>query len=504
MENPENRAPEAAIIPGARAFQKDLAPAYLDHACIVNGYAPPPGSPVGEGMGAGFAYCELYCGSGTTSALLAAANPLGDFHAIDAREQMLEGGKALAEAGKARNVKFHHATMEQAIELSLPQFDYIVLDGVYSWVPLRERAQVLAFVRKFLKPGGVVFVSYNARPGSDRIEPFRRLFLETARGVQTDVKTHLTYTRELYAALHAAKVPAILAGVPPEALKDLDTLPPEALTTDFANPFANPLYVTDVAADFAAVDCQLAGPADMGETLPTLMSHEPYKTLLGRVQTAFARELVKDYLRGTRARRDVLVRGGRRLAADNRDMMMNSLAFVLEIPVASVRYKVRASLGEMVFDNEHAHGIVDLLSKGPRSLGELVQQALAKDADAQAVVVNLHALLITGQVRPVYRPMPEAQASARAMQSAARARAGTASAIGFLPSAVGTAFAVPVPDQLFMQMGASDSADAMADAALKRIAPDAPANSPIRDFVTKRARAYRTNAALYAMLGIST
>ena len=33
----------AHLLPGARAFNKDQAPAFIDHACIVNGYAPPPG-----------------------------------------------------------------------------------------------------------------------------------------------------------------------------------------------------------------------------------------------------------------------------------------------------------------------------------------------------------------------------------------------------------------------------------------------------------------------------
>src|SRR5580693_4132856 len=96
-----------SLLPGARAFNKDLAPAFIDHACIVNGFAPPPGSPLGEGMDAGFSYCELDCGSAVTETLLAASNPLGDFHAIDARAEMIEAGRALAKDGDARNITFH-------------------------------------------------------------------------------------------------------------------------------------------------------------------------------------------------------------------------------------------------------------------------------------------------------------------------------------------------------------------------------------------------------------
>src|SRR5271169_3077058 len=109
-------------IPGARAFARELAPSYIDHACIVNGYAPPPGSPLGEGMDAGFSYCELDCGSAVTETLLASANPLGDFHAIDARAEMIEQGRALAKDGGARNITFHHAGIEAALEKTLPAF----------------------------------------------------------------------------------------------------------------------------------------------------------------------------------------------------------------------------------------------------------------------------------------------------------------------------------------------------------------------------------------------
>ena len=44
IETPEG------VIPAVRAFNKELAPAFIDHVCITSGFAPPPGSPLGEGM----------------------------------------------------------------------------------------------------------------------------------------------------------------------------------------------------------------------------------------------------------------------------------------------------------------------------------------------------------------------------------------------------------------------------------------------------------------------
>ncbi len=492
---------ESINVLGARAFAKELAPSYIDHVCLAGGFAPPPGSLLGEGLGAGFAWCELHCGSAVTATLLASCNPLGDFHAIDARPELLDKGRALAKDGAVRNITFHEAGIEAALGKTLPAFDYIVLNGIYSWVPLQERGLVLAFLRKFLKPGGAVYASYNARPGWNRLDPFRRIFREATRGLKADPKQRLDVAREIYAKLLEARAPAIAAtGVTPASLAEIDRIPIEVIAADYANDFAEPLYVTELFSDFAAIDCVFAGPSDMAESATTLSGHEPFKSILARLPQPAGRELAKDMLRDTRFRRDVFVRGGSRMTADNRDMVMNGLAFALELPSASVRYSMKLPFGEINFDNPHARALVAVLESGPRALGELVADAHARKVEAQAVVTNVHALLVTGQIRPVYRASREAAEGAHALQAAIRVRAGTADGIGFLPSPFGTAFVVPVPDQLFIGMNKDLSADEMAEAAVEALGTKAPA---MREIILTRARAFGRNAKYYATFGLT-
>jgi SAM-dependent methyltransferase len=489
------------VIPGARAFAKELAPSYIDHACMMNGYTPPPGSPLGEGVDAGFSYCELDCGSAVTETLLAASNPLGNFTAIDTRGELLERGRSLAKDGNVRNIVFHEASIEQALDLSLPPFDYIVVEGIYSWVPLRERAFVLAFVRKFLRPGGAVVVSYNARPGWNRLDLFRRLFREATHGMRAEPRQRLAIARDIYARLLDARAASVVAaGLSAAAFAELANVPEDALVADYLNDYAEPLYVTEVAADFAAVECVLAGTADMAQSLVQAIPHEPFKSALERLPTIPGRELAKDMLFDTRFRRDIFIRGGQRLVADNHDMVMNGLAFALEQPAELVRYEGRAPFGDMRFDNPHAHKLVDSLARGPMTLGQLVSQDTK--ADFQTVVANVHALIITGQLRPVYRGTSEAAKGARALQAAIRGRAVTDEAIGFLPSPLGTAFAVPVADQVLMDVPAHRSADAMAEVTLARFVESGRAFSD-REALLKRARSFRRNLQYYATLGLA-
>ncbi len=488
--------PEGAI-PAVRAFQKELAPSFIDHACIMNGFAPPPGSPLGEGMGAGFAYCELHCGSAVTATLLAASNPLGDFHVIDARAPMIESGRALAKEGQVRNIAFHEMGVEAALDRTFPAFDYIVANGIYTWVPLRERALILAFVRKFLKPGGALYLSYNARPGWNRLDSFRRIFREALRGRSVDAREGLGIARDIYAQLHAAKSPEIVrAGPAPSALSFLEDLPAELLIADYANEFAEPLYVTEVAADFAAIDCVLAGSAEMADSAAVLMNQEPYKSLLPNFPTAAGRELAKDFLRDTLVRRDVFVRGGKRVAADSSDVILRGLAFALEQPAADVRYEKRMPFAELRFDSAGARALVAALAAGPRTLGELVEQMRGNAEEAQTLIANVHALLLSGQARPVYRGSHAAAETARTLSAAIRARATGSEAIGFLPSSYGTAFPVPVPDQLFMGMAGTKSAEDRAEEASTQLTQRKSAA------LLNRARAYPRLAEYYRSLGL--
>jgi len=43
----------------------------------------------------------------------------------------------------------------------LPDFDYIGLHGIWSWISDENRQVIVDFIRKKLKVGGVLYISYN-------------------------------------------------------------------------------------------------------------------------------------------------------------------------------------------------------------------------------------------------------------------------------------------------------------------------------------------------------
>ena len=97
----------------------------------------------------------------------------------------------------------------------LPFFDFIGLHGIWSWVSAENRKRILEFIDRRLRPGGVVYVSYNVLAGWQAVLPLREfLFRETQR--PEIISRPLAERIEL--ALQAAQ--AYVASEPPELAND--------------------------------------------------------------------------------------------------------------------------------------------------------------------------------------------------------------------------------------------------------------------------------------------
>src|SRR5437899_1407978 len=145
----------AADIPYLRDFKPMLAPAWLDHVALVAGVEPPARQ-------SGFAWCDLGCGQGVTAAILAATHPAGAFHGIDGMPVHIEHGRRLAAAAAIPNLQFHAVDFAGATDLELPQFDYIVAHGVYTWIDREAQGTLRRFIDRRLKPGPLAYLSYHA------------------------------------------------------------------------------------------------------------------------------------------------------------------------------------------------------------------------------------------------------------------------------------------------------------------------------------------------------
>jgi SAM-dependent methyltransferase len=348
----------AADIPYLRDFKPMLAPAWLDHVALVAGIEPPA-------RRNGFAWCDLGCGQGVTAAILAATHPCGVFHGIDAMAVHIDHARRLAAAAAIPNLQLHAVDFAAAIDLELPQFDYIVAHGVYTWIGPEAQCAVRRFIDRRLKPGGLVYISYNAMPGWARDLPFQGLLREFGRTLQGDNFGRLTAAAQLARTLAGADVASLAASF---IVKELQERPedyaPAYLVHEFMPAAWQPLYVTEVRRDMATIGLEPIGSATLSENFDWMVLDETARQTLEAIKDPDARELVRDYYLDQRFRCDVFARGSRRLGRGERAGRLHSSAFALARPVPAIRYTTTTPAGSFAYDSPAARAIIAGLAAG--------------------------------------------------------------------------------------------------------------------------------------------
>lgn len=131
-------------------------PGALATLATLFGLQPPPL--------AGSRVLELGCASGTNLMAMAQATPDGEFVGIDLANRQIQEGQ-----DKLRCLGMKNVTLKQMsimdITHQLGKFDYIVVHGVYSWVPAEVQDKILQVCHDNLTSNGIAYVSYNTYPG---------------------------------------------------------------------------------------------------------------------------------------------------------------------------------------------------------------------------------------------------------------------------------------------------------------------------------------------------
>lgn len=108
---------------------------------------------------------ELGCGDGTNLVPLAYYRTGGTFVGVDAAASQIAVANEKRALLKLDNLSFVTADFASAADCVTGQFDYIVGHGVFSWISHTNRDALLALCSERLRPGGLLYLNYNARPG---------------------------------------------------------------------------------------------------------------------------------------------------------------------------------------------------------------------------------------------------------------------------------------------------------------------------------------------------
>ncbi len=394
----ETRRGYVTDVPYVHAFHPYLAPALLDHVAVLWGFAPPSREDT-------FAYCDLGCGQGVTAAILAATHPGGSFHGVDFMPSHIEHAQRFCREAGVSNAFFRCSDFASVARMDLPQFDYIVCHGVYTWVSAEVQREIRNFIDAHLKPQGLAYISYNAMPGWAGDVPFKYLVRALGRISPGDSEFRITAGLELIQALVAAKVPALVDSAIVKRLQENGSkYSPSYLVHEYMHAHGCPLFVTEVREAMSTIGLTPVGSATLMENFDSYVLGGQAREMLASIADPNVRELVRDYYISQRFRRDVFVRHGLRLSPEQQRSKLLATAFSLMCPPEKVAYTVRTPAGSLRFDNETARAIVALLRAGPCPLTDLIQNS---GLDEQDVLANTLALSAGRFLRPVEKtPIP--------------------------------------------------------------------------------------------------
>lgn len=125
---------------------------------------------------------ELGCSMGGNIITQALYYPDAEFAGIDLSGRQVAQGNAIIEKMGLKNVRLEEKDI-LTIDESFGKFDYIIVHGIWSWVPDAVKDKIFSICRNNLTEHGIAYISYNVYPGWKRQEQLREIMQFSGRDV---------------------------------------------------------------------------------------------------------------------------------------------------------------------------------------------------------------------------------------------------------------------------------------------------------------------------------
>ena len=319
--------------------------------------------------------CELGYGQGVSINLHAAASDVC-WYGTDFNPAHAAFARHLAERAGSDPRLFDDSFAEFCARPDLPEFDFIGLHGIWSWVSEENHRIIVDFVRRKLKIGGILYISYNTQPGFLLAMPLRHLLTEHAEAM--GVPGHGTIAR-IDAALEFADrlmelKPAVATANPgiAERLKHIKGQNRNYLAHEYFNRDWHALPFAEMAKRLEPAKLTFAGSAHYLDHIEGLNLTPEQRRFLAGIPDPLFRESVRDFIINRQFRREYWVRGPRRLRPTEQAEAVRAQRIMLVSRREDIALTVAGGLGRRELTAKIYDPILDALGDGKtRSIGDI-------------------------------------------------------------------------------------------------------------------------------------
>ena len=156
-------------LPYTLGYYPELNPRRINGTLIAAGLEPVPIRRA----------CELGFGRGLSLAIHAIAGDVA-WWGNDFLPAHVEEVRELTRDLPGRPEIFEQTFVDFCARVDLPNFDFIAMHGVWSWISEDNRRVIKDFIDRKLRPGGVLYLSYNTRQGWASVLPLRDFLVSEA------------------------------------------------------------------------------------------------------------------------------------------------------------------------------------------------------------------------------------------------------------------------------------------------------------------------------------
>lgn len=348
--------------------------------------------------------CELGFGQGVSLNVHAAAGR-AKWYATDFNPAHALFAQNLADHGDAQKLLIADQGFNEFCRRDdLPEFDFIGLHGIWSWISEDNRRIIVDFIRRKLKLGGVLYVSYNTLPGWSANAPLRHLLLQynkyaaSVHSQEENTVNAIAQTENVLQHSHLLRqhAPDILPRTQQLATQDRNYLAHEYLNQDW-----QPMYFADIEKSLSDAKLSFACSAKYLDDFADCLYDAEQRRLMEETAHPSLRQTIKDFLLNTQFRSDFWIKGQYFLNEEELRREWARLTVMLLKPRSDIAYQITRRqtvnlkpelldpLLDILQDNER-HKVSDLMTQlaGRINFGQLTNLLAILASEEELAVVQ--------------------------------------------------------------------------------------------------------------------
>lgn len=349
--------------------------------------------------------CELGFGQGMSANLHAAAS-LVQWYGTDFNPSQAGFAQELASVAGSGARLYDEAFADFANRADLPEFDYIGIHGIWSWISDANRAVIVEFIRRKLKVGGVLYISYNTLPGWASFAPMRHLMTEHAEiigaeghGIVNRINGALEFTEKLMGTN-----PAFLRANPQvaERIKKIKEQNRHYLAHEYFNRDWHPMHFGTMAEWLAPAKVNYACSAHYVDHIGAINLTAEQQAFLTEIPDVLFRETVRDFMINQQFRKDYWVKGARKRSILEQIETLRQQKVLLISHRQDVPLQVPCALGEASLNEAVYNPILDSLADHkPKTIDQIEMAVKDKEVVFAQVVQAIMLLVGAGHLTAV-------------------------------------------------------------------------------------------------------